>query len=223
MQLERSTREIIYVGDPMCSWCWGIAPELDELARRRPELPMRVVVGGLRPGPNAEVVDARMAGYLERHWREVTARSGQPFDHSILERHGWSYDTEPACKAVVVMRDLDEAKAWPLFKRLQRAFYAEGVEISDPETIPPLVEDLGVDVDEFRTAFSLPEAVKATWRDFATARNWGISGFPTVVARDGDRGSVIAQGYSTADRMEQALEATLGPVDPSFCTPGELC
>lgn len=23
--------EVIYVGDPMCSWCYGIAPELDKL------------------------------------------------------------------------------------------------------------------------------------------------------------------------------------------------
>lgn len=23
--------EIIYVGDPMCSWCWGFAPEFQKL------------------------------------------------------------------------------------------------------------------------------------------------------------------------------------------------
>ncbi len=41
--------ELIYVGDPMCSWCWGIAPQLDTLVRTHPDIPLRIVVGGLRP------------------------------------------------------------------------------------------------------------------------------------------------------------------------------
>lgn len=223
MQLEHPAREIIYVGDPMCSWCWGIAPELDELKRRRPDLPLRVIVGGLRPGPSAEVVTERMAETLAHHWRQVTARSGQPFDHAILARGGWTYDTEPACKAVVVMREIDEAQAWPLFKRLQRAFYAEGIEVWDPATLPPLVAEFDVDVDGFMEAFHTPDATKATWRDFATARNWGISGFPTVIARDGDRGHVIAEGYTPADDMHLAVDRLVGPAPAPFCVPGEIC
>ncbi|MFQ5523922.1 MAG: DsbA family protein, partial [Acidimicrobiia bacterium] len=39
--------KLIYVGDPMCSWCWGFAPEIEDLAD---EYPVEVVVGGLRPG-----------------------------------------------------------------------------------------------------------------------------------------------------------------------------
>jgi putative protein-disulfide isomerase len=136
-------REIIYVGDPMCSWCWGIAPELQDLQERHPELPFKVIVGGLRPGPHAEPMDDRLAAFLGHHWREVSARSGQPFDHSILERRDWVYDTEPACRAVVAMRRLDPPRAWPLFKRLQRAFYAEGILLNDPEVYPQLVEEVG--------------------------------------------------------------------------------
>ena len=27
----KTGEELIYIGDPMCSWCWGISPELNAL------------------------------------------------------------------------------------------------------------------------------------------------------------------------------------------------
>lgn len=221
--VEQTDLEIVYVGDPMCSWCWGVAPELDELGRRRPDLSLRVVVGGLRPGPDARTVGDRMAASLEHHWRQVAARTGQPFDRSLLARRDWVYDTEPACKAVVVMRELDEPQAWPLFKRLQRAFYADGVVLTEPGAIAEVVSEFAIDHGEFERRFESREATKATWKDFALARNWGITGFPTVILRQGDRGTVIAQGYTVADDMELTIDYATDPEGGAFCTPGEVC
>ena len=222
MEVVTETRELIYVGDPMCSWCWGVAPELDELMERRPDLPLQIVVGGLRPGPNARVVDESMVRHLSTHWAHVEEASGQPFDRSLLARPGWIYDTEPACRAVVVMRELDESQAWPLFKRLQHLFYAEGVVLSDTSIYPEVIDSFDVESDVFLERFGAPESVKATWRDFATAHNWGITGFPTVIARTGDRGHVVTQGYATADRMVDAVDRLL-PAAGELCGPDGNC
>jgi putative protein-disulfide isomerase len=199
-------RELIYVGDPMCSWCWGIAPELDEMTTRRPDLQFGVVVGGLRPGPNAREVDDRMAATLSHHWRDVSARSGQPFDHSLLDQRGWVYDTEPACKAVVVMREMDESLAWPLFKRIQHLFYAEGVVPLGRDELGPILEEFEVDTERYWDVFGSDTATKQTWRDFAQVHNWGIGGFPTVILRDGNQGHLVAHGYTTADLMLAAID-----------------
>jgi putative protein-disulfide isomerase len=197
-------QEIIYVGDPMCSWCWGIAPQLDELRRRLPELPFRIVTGGLRPGPDAKPIEA-LAGFLEHEWTQIAGRTGQPFDHSLLGRPGWLYDTEPACRAVAVMRALDPPRAWPLFKRIQRAFYAEGVLTTAPEVFPPLVEDVGGDAGRFLEAFTSDQRQGAAWADFGIARGWGVTSFPTVIARVDDQGFLLTVGYATADTMLQRL------------------
>lgn len=199
-------RELIYVGDPMCSWCWGVAPELDELARLKPDLGLRVVVGGLRPGPNAQVVDESMAAYLSRAWQDVSTRTGQPFDRSLVEQQGWLYDTEPACRAVVTMREIEPGLAFPFFKRIQHAFYAEGMMVSDVDVYPELLNGFDVDHDEFLTNFATEEAVKATWKDFSLARSWGISGFPTIVLRTGETGRIIARGYSKASQMAEQID-----------------
>lgn len=197
--------ELIYVGDPMCSWCWGIAPELERLTRAHPETPLRVVVGGLRPGPAAEPMSERMQAYLSHHWQQVAERSGQPFDHSILERHDWTYDTEPACRAVVTMRELAPEGAFPFFARIQRAFYAEGADVTRLASFRSLIDGFDVDADEFMATLESEESRKTAWKDFSTARGWGISGFPTVLARTGNTARIIARGYGTFEQMEEAL------------------
>lgn len=202
---------IIYVGDPMCSWCWGIAPQLDELQMRCPDLPLHVVVGGLRVGPDAEPMSDELSEFLAQHWLEVEMRSGQPFDLSILKRRDWVYDSEPACRAVAAMRDIDEPKAWPLFKRLQRAFYAEGTVLTDPEAYPPLVEEVGADPDRFMEAYLSEESEDAARADFGAAAEWGITGFPTVLVRMGNQGRLIANGYREAVDMHFLLAEILAP------------
>jgi putative protein-disulfide isomerase len=200
-------REIIYVGDPMCSWCWGIAPQLDELQRRLPEAGFRVITGGLRPGPNARQMDDELAGHLEHEWTLIEQATGQPFDQSTIARRDFLYDTEPGCRAVALMRLFDEPRAWPLFKRIQKAFYAEAVITTDLDALLPLVEEVGGEVETFRKAFDSEEYRDAAWADFTVAREWGITSFPTVIARVGDQGHLLTIGYSNADVMMERLPA----------------
>lgn len=216
------TDELIYVGDPLCSWCWGIAPELDRVTSARSDLPFRIVLGGLRPGPDARVVDDRMAASLSHHWQDVSERSGQPFDFGLLDRRGWTYDTEPACKAVVVMRQLDETLAWPLFKRIQRLFYAEGVVPAGRAELEPVVAETSVDDQAYWSIFESDAATKHTWRDFAQVHKWGIGGFPTVIYRRGEQGHVVTRGYTTAERMLGVLDS-LAPTDGQMCGPDDAC
>jgi putative protein-disulfide isomerase len=45
---------LLYVMDPMCSWCWGFAPVAEALiAQARRPVCTRLVPGGLRTGGSA--------------------------------------------------------------------------------------------------------------------------------------------------------------------------
>jgi len=212
--------ELIYVGDPMCSWCWGIAPELDAVRAGHPELAFRVVVGGLRPGEYAQAMTDEMAEFLGHHWEQVSERSGQPFDTAILGRRDWIYDTELACRAVVAMRMVDEPRAFDLFKRIQRAFYADGVDVTEPDVYAAFAADVRADVDKFSEVLEDDRSREATWHDFATAREWGVTGFPTVIARSGDQGHIGAQGYAPAAQIEAGLVSALDiEPNPLLCGP----
>ena len=197
--------EFIYVGDPMCSWCWGFAPVLDQLQANF-TIPIRVVAGGLRPGPAAEPLNDQMRARLAHHWEQVAERSGQPFDNTFLQRNdGWVYDTELADTAIVTMRHLDADQTLSFFARLQRAFYAEGVDVTDPAVYPDLLAGYEVDRDQFMNLLTSPEMKEKTWADFAEARRLGVTGFPTLLLDEGDRLVAASPGYVPAESLIPAI------------------
>ena len=93
---------LIYFADPMCSWCWGFAPVIAAARVRYGEtLPIRLVLGGLRPG-TVEPMSRSARTELPTHWEHVREASGQPFNaEAFIARDGFVYDTDPAARAVV--------------------------------------------------------------------------------------------------------------------------
>jgi hypothetical protein len=60
--------EILYFGDPMCSWCWGITNDLEMLKEHfKQELQFELILGGLRPG-GGDKWDKKMKKMLKGHW-----------------------------------------------------------------------------------------------------------------------------------------------------------
>ena len=71
-KLMTSTNKIIYIGDTMCSWCWGISGELSQFAAaHEKDFPLLVIAGGLRPG-TTEPIDNELAEFLQHLWKDVT-------------------------------------------------------------------------------------------------------------------------------------------------------
>ena len=129
---KESKNKLIYFGDPMCSWCWGIAGHLQKLKEEfSGELDFQVVLGGLRPG-GGDLWNDEMKGFLREHWEHVETASGQPFNYNLLERDEFNYDTEPPSRAVRVIRDLAADKEFEFFKAIQGSFYAEN---NNPERL----------------------------------------------------------------------------------------
>ncbi|MFA5601454.1 MAG: DsbA family protein, partial [Phenylobacterium sp.] len=58
-------RHLIYFADPMCSWCYGFGPVMDQVAARYGErLPIQLVMGGLRPGTDRPMTPEARAELL---------------------------------------------------------------------------------------------------------------------------------------------------------------
>ena len=196
--------EFIYVGDPMCSWCWGFAPVLERMDQRY-DIPIRTVVGGLRPGSSAQRLDDSLRRTLAHHWHQVEQASGQPFDHAALEREDWVYDTGPSCRAVVTMREVAPEFTLAWFTRLQRAFYAEGKDITDLDVIPSLLDGFDVDRDKFVEVLHDPATAARTQRDFDEARQLGATGFPTLLFREAEEYGIVTRGFLPWETLEPAL------------------
>jgi len=198
-----STR-LIYVMDPMCSWCWGFAPVVEALAAQAAAagVPTHLVVGGLRREvlPLDAAGHARIAGY----WRAVHEASGQPL-HAEGPPEGLVYDTEPACRAVVTLRELDASLSLPMALAIAHAFYVERRDVTQPAQLAELAETLGVTRQAFAERFDEVRLREATEADFAWAGNLGIAGFPTLLAEHDGRFALLTNGYQPLPRLEPLL------------------
>ena len=203
----------LYVADPLCSWCYGFAPVIDKLATHfAGRLPVRLVMGGLRAG-NTKPMRDQDKTYIRNAWTNVAKASGQPFDMAFFERENFVYDTEPACRAVVPARDWghDAPVSALTFKaRISTAFYAHNRDVTDTSTIVCIAEESGFDGTEFRARFEDPETKSATFRDFLTSQELGVTGFPMLAAGSEDHGyALVTNGFRPLDGLIEALETWL--------------
>ena len=203
---------LIYVGDPMCSWCYGFAAPLDELLadpQGTAPLQLALVMGGLRPFTTEPIAPAR-ADELVGHWHHVAQASGQPFvdaPNTAMHRPGFIYDTEPASRATVTVRSLWPQQVWRYFKAVQHAFYAEGRNVVEPAVLADVAEQLGLPRPEFTNAFASQAMRDATLQDFQQSQAWGIRGFPTLVAEHGDHLHLVGSGFMPIATLRDKLAA----------------
>lgn len=206
--------EFVYVGDVMCSWCWGFAPVLDRL-RKQFRIPIRVVNGGLRPGPHAQLLDPEMASYLTGAWSKVEEATGQPFDPTWLAKRlegpPWKFDSELPAIAVTVMRRHSPEDALNFFCDLQHAFYARGADLTEPAAYRPLLARYPVDADRLHSELLTPEAQRAAWEDFQEARTMGVFGFPSLFIRQNGQLAAVARGYQPFEQTAEVAAVHLKP------------
>jgi putative protein-disulfide isomerase len=203
-------QEIIYVGDPMCSWCWGISPALIQLRDHfvQEKIAFKVLVGGLRPG-GGDPWDADMKEFLRHHWEQVYERSGQPFGYKLMELDDFNYDTEPSCRAVVAVRPLIKEKEMEFFEAIQRKFYVESQDPNKSSFYASICDQFEVNYGEFLARFESESVKHETTEEFNLNRRWGVRGYPSVLLLHNDQLYQIANGYATFEQMKMQIEELL--------------
>lgn len=198
-----------YFADPMCSWCWGFSPTIEALREAyRPRLKIALVPGGLRPGETAPMTPAGREEILH-HWHQVHARTGQAFRFDGAMPPGFVYDTEPPSRAVVTVGSLAPDLIFAMFKSIQLAFYAEGRDVTQRETLANLVEALDVSRERFLQAFDSEGTRAKTLAHFRQARQAGVRGFPSLILQQAENLHLITNGWQPLDEVREKIEARL--------------
>lgn len=208
--------KLIYVGDPMCSWCYGFGKEMTALMARHPELPLEIVVGGLRAGAT-DVLDTRGKQFRLGHWARVEENSGLPFNRDgLMARENFVYDTEPICRAVVTARRLaPEVDLLSVFRALQHAFYVDALDTTDGAVLAEVAVAAMAKVGHthsakaFHDEWAAPATIAAAAREFALARQMGIQSFPALLLETKGQLMEISPGYAHVDQLDKLLSAAL--------------
>jgi putative protein-disulfide isomerase len=207
----------IYFADPMCSWCYGFSPVVETLRRRyRDVLPIRLVMGGLRPGTTEPMPEAARRGLVD-HWQEIGAIAGVPFNDGLKDRDGFVYDTDPAARAVVLARRTSQAAALDFLAAAHRAFYADGRDVTQPDVLGDIADNQGFDRAAFLAALADEGLRQETWRDYAIAQRAGATGFPTLVVGPNADGTyaLVTRGYQGGEVVIPGVDGWLANVRPA--------
>lgn len=214
LSLNFTKPTIVYVGDPMCSWCYGIAKELQKLLEfaKQNDIDFEILVGGLRP--NGQRWSAEFKGFLEHHWKEVEKRSGQKFDYEFLKRDSFSYSTFPVCKAVVLMRNFLEnanqnEKVLSYFSDIQKAFFAKNEDPTDAEILASYAQNYGIKKENFLQIFNDEILENLTFAEFSQVQSLGVRGFPSIILFDNTKPNFIASGYAKSEDMIDRVKRLL--------------
>lgn len=206
-----------YIGDPMCSWCWGISPTISAIEAfcAAQGIEFSMTMGGLRAG-GGDPWSETFKSFLRNEWQHIGQATGQPFGFTLLEAKHFNYDTEPACRAVATVKLLQERNQFPIsnvlkfFTAVQHKFYVEG---QDPKAVgfyASICASLALDFAEFSTLFDSPEAQQAVQEEFVRCQQWGVRSFPTLLLEHAGKLELLAEGFATAERILAHLRHKTG-------------
>ncbi|KAA3630078.1 MAG: DsbA family protein [Proteobacteria bacterium] len=203
---------IHYIGDPMCSWCWGISPTVGavEAFCEAEGIEFSITMGGLRVG-GGDPWNAEFKDFLRNEWRQIAQTTGQPFGFTLLEAPHFDYDTEPACRAVATIKLLQARNRLPIsialkfFSAVQHKFYVEGQDPKVVDFYASICAGLALDFDEFRAVFDSPEARQAVQQEFVRCRQWGVRSFPTLLLERHGETEPLAVGFVTTEQILSRL------------------
>lgn len=198
-------KELIYVADPMCSWCWGFSPVIHRVADLiRDRAALRVLPGGLRTDTQMPLSEYEVKEIMH-HWQEVAARTGQPFDFDQPLDTSYVYNTGPGCRALSLMIRERPASGLDFLRSLQQAFYVGRRDLKEPEVLADYAQTYGVGRVEFIEKLEQPAALEAFNEDLHFVRRCGIEGFPAVLLRSGPRIQKLTIGYQPYEVLEPHL------------------
>lgn len=191
--------QLIFIIDPMCSWCWGFHPVIEKLRENYSKCyTFDLVVGGLRTSGQMSWTDESKT-YLKQNWNAVQQTTSQPFNLKLLNLSHFDYNTYLACKAIVTVRELwGVDAAFTYLSNIQSAFYTQGINITSLELLSSYIIQ---DKEAFTHFYQSDRAEILMQHDFTKARSMGVNAFPSTVKVNENGEMVYMSGYRSLEEI----------------------
>lgn len=184
--------QIDYIFDPLCGWCYGAGPVLEQLAQLD-DVTLTLAPTGLFAGQDARVMDQHFAAYAWQNDQRIARLTGQPFGEAyranILGQTGGPFDSAPATLGLVAVGLTEPARELEALRLLQRARYVDGRDNSDIHVVADVLEEAQF-TEAGRRVRTPDENLMAVYRKrLQVARSdmarFGVDGVPAVIAGRG--------------------------------------
>ena len=192
---------LIYVHDPMCSWCYGFRPTWKALKAQLPDnLPVVSLLGGLAADSDVPMPED-MVEYLKRTWDRIQSTCGVTFNHTY-----WEQTPPPprttyiSCRAVIAAERI-AGRGEAFGERIQDAYYTEARNVWDFDTLCDLAEAFGFRRDSFAEALASDDVRAVHEEQRQLAERLQVDGYPSVLLVHRGEAFPIAVRHQGADAM----------------------
>ncbi|MBT8429789.1 MAG: DsbA family protein [Gammaproteobacteria bacterium] len=201
---------LIYVHDPMCSWCWGFRPSFELLCKQLPAgLSVNRLLGGLAPD-NDQPMPAELQSKLQDTWRRIQTRiPGTRFNFDFWSDCHPRRSTWPACRAVIAARQSEPSLESPMIEAIQRAYYLEARNPSDTDTLAALAGQLGLDPVDFARRLDAAETHHILEQEITQARRMGADSFPSLRLQVDQSFWPVPVDYTEVTPMLETIQSLL--------------
>ena len=197
---------LIYLHDPMCSWCWAFQPLWQRLVARLPaEVTPRRLLGGLAADSDEPMPEA-MQRYLQQTWHTIEQQvAGTRFNFDFWQVAEPRRSTWPACRAVIAARVQGAAFEVPMIEAIQRAYYLEARNPSDRETLVALAAAIGLDPGGFSQQLDSAASQAQLAAEIAEGRTMGVASYPALILQSESGFRPLQHNYLSVQAMLEQL------------------
>jgi putative protein-disulfide isomerase len=200
---------VIYVFDPMCGWCYGFDPVMEDVAAQYADrFHFQVISGGMITGSRQGIISTDFSQYILNTVPRLEQMTGVKFGEVYLGRlrNGTCYaSSERPSRALAIFREKQPDKAIGFAHAMQRALFLDGMSLEEDATYRILAVQFGLDGDVFLGKLDGPSAAMAAEKDFAWAQSLGVSGYPAVVGLKDGKAVMLANGYTDRKTLEKQM------------------
>ena len=205
---------LIYVHDPMCSWCWGFEKIRQLLFDSlKGQINIRSLVGGLAIDSN-EAMPKEMQIFLQDTWRKIEhSIPGTEFNFAFWSDCEPRRSTYPSNRAVIAARLQGEHFDELMIKRIQQAYYEEARNPSDNSVLIELADDIGLNINTFTAALNSKKIQQLLLEEIQLTRALGVNSFPSLMVENEGNLTHIVLNYNEVDNLlEQIHKSQTGEI-----------
>lgn len=197
-----NSTSLYYIHDPMCSWCWGFEKTWQQLQLRlKDQISIQYVLGGLAPDSH-EIMSDEMRHYIQKNWQKIEKTiPGTQFNYDFWEKCSPMRSTYPACRAIIAAKNQAEKFEKIIINTIQKAYYLQAQNPSEPLTLIKLATSIGLDRQQFIRDLNSNATQLQLDQDIALSKSLGANGFPSLVLVKNGIHQVIQIDYSNPETI----------------------
>lgn len=209
----RGTREAVdftFLIDPLCGWCYGAMPVINELRAEIGDAKLAVMPTGLFAGNGARPMTSQFRSYAWANDQRIAEMTGQIFSQAyydnVLSSETAAFDSGPASLVLALADLLSPGSGFDLLHALQQARFVAGRDLTDQRVLIEVAVSAGLPVATLISAFQDARQMEAAVDRITTGRRHlsrhGLEGVPTLLWQAGEEAGSVPNPLLFGDSNE---------------------